>query len=74
MQMPSGKTWYVGGTLRRPLCLGQSERREEREEGKARRGWGQVMQDLVGHGEDLGFDPPREMRALEGYGQRRGVA
>ena len=45
-----------------------SERGGEKEEG--REGTGQVVQGLVGHGEDLGFYP-REVGALEGCGQRR---
>ena len=39
--------------------------------GEVREGTGQVVQGLVGLGEDMGFYP-RELGALEGCGQRRG--
>ena len=37
------------------MCLEQSEGGGEREEGRAEREWGQVMQGLVATGKDLGF-------------------
>lgn len=46
------------------MCLEQSER------GEGREGTGQVVQGLVAHREDLGFNL-REVGALEGCGQRR---
>ena len=39
--------------------------------GEDREGTGQVVQDLVDHGEDFGFYL-KESGALEGCGQRRG--
>ena len=53
-----------------PMWLEQSEGRGEREDWRAGRGWGQVVQGLVGCREDLGFYPG-EVGVLEGCGQRR---
>lgn len=52
--------------------LGWRERGGEREEGRARRGLGRAVQGLGGYGENLGFYP-REVRGLEGCGQREGT-
>ena len=76
MQMPSGKTWYVGGTLRRPLCLRQSERGGEREEGRARRGWGRSCRTLWAMGRTWALTPqgdgsPGGLWAEEGCGLTR---
>ena len=38
--------WCVGGTARRPVCLEQSERGGEREEGRAGRGRGRSCRNL----------------------------
>ena len=46
---------------------------EVKEERRGQGGDGQVVQGLMGLGEDMGFFP-RELGALEGCGQRRGGA
>ena len=63
--------WCVGGTARRPVCLEQSERGGEREEGRAGRGQGRSYRALWAMGKTWAFTL-REVRALEGCGQRRG--
>ena len=47
--------WCIGGTVKKPTWLEQSERGGEREEGRARRG--QVHRFGSCGGEDLGFYP-----------------
>ena len=39
------------------MCLEQSERGKEMEEGRGHKGGGEVIKGLVGCGEDLGFYP-----------------
>ena len=51
-------------------CVWSGVSEGKRGRGEGREGTGQVVQGLVGHGEDLGFYP-REVGALEGCGQRR---
>lgn len=62
----------LGGIVRRPLWLEQSEQRGEREEVKAGREWRAGCLGPCGHQGDLGLFTQREMGALDGYGQRRG--
>ena len=66
MQMPSGRTWCVGGTVRSPLCLGPSERGGEREEGRARRGWGRSCRTLWAMGREEGDGSPGGLWAEKG--------
>ena len=55
-------------------CVSEAEWGGEVKEGRRDQGGdGQVVQGLVGLGEDMGFFP-RELGALEGCGQRRGGA
>lgn len=46
------------------MWLEQSEQWGEKEEVRAQRRWGQVMQGLMGCGEDLGFYPKKDRRAM----------
>ena len=52
------RAWLFGGTVRRPVWLGQSERGEEREEGRAGRGRGRSCRALWAKGRTCGFYPP----------------
>ena len=55
--------------MRTPMWLEQSERGEEREEGRAERGQGRSCRSLWATGRTWAFTP-REVGALEGCGQR----
>lgn len=58
------QAWLVGGTGRTPVGLEQNEPGEEREEVRAGRGQGQVLQGLVGCGRGLAFPHGRVLKQL----------
>ena len=60
--------WHVGGTARRPVCLGQSDRGGEREEEMAGRGRGRSCRALWAVGRTWAFTP-REVGAWRAVGR-----